>query len=913
MPADLSSLLRFYRDAYRHEYRTEKVTNFFAKAVSHKYYPATFKLLGQTGYQLPVATEWGREAAKYLTLTSSERKLVLGAFFLKGKQRLLGKTRTAFAPLFLLDVSLTEYDEAYLIEADASSLVVNPAALELMNKLAADRAGLAEDEAEVLIHEDGPFNFTGLHHLKEQLSQHFPALNVSSLDERMATDARLSDLAKVAQSRSEKYEGVLYADTALGVVDRPVKSKGVINELGVLSERTLPAGSLLHQLFGLGEAGTNKIAVQGGAQELAVPVTLSAKQRGILSAVRDRPMNLVVGPPGTGKSFTIAALAIQMAYEGKTVLIASKNEQACRVIYEKIQTDIGVKGIALDASRARFRGTVATKLRHLYSGVGFKAHEKRTYRQQRQYVRDLQQQLDQLTEELLDRERQETKWGERLAEGGTGIVDRLRVRWIAFQVKRNRPLWEIQRDIHKKAVALKKKQRRLLRMTYENRVSNLMSKHRKEAADLEKAYRQGHGNVAKEIFAQADYDIVLGALPIWICKSADLNDVLPLRNELFDLVILDEASQCDLASSLPLLYRAKTAAIVGDPHQLRHVSFISKNREAALRKKHGITDAGVTFRDRSVLDQLNQSLRAQASVHFLDEHYRSMPDIIHFSNTQFYDGALKVMTANPTTEARQHLFTHHVSGIRDEKGVNEEEAAHLLEEVQRLVTEEARLDKQVVTSIGIISPFRAQVNHIQHEVRGLFTYHQIQRHRIVVGTPFTFQGEERDRVYLTFVVDADTHPSAYRYLERPDVFNVSITRAKLEQHVYHSVPTKQLPPAGLLTKYLSTRYTPADTAQAIQLYDAFAEEVTTYVRQINTGNILHNRVISGCLLDILLITPGRVFAIDLVGYPGQFSAQLSVESIQILERAGVAVFMLPYSSWLFERGACERVLRGWVG
>ncbi|WP_324718107.1 AAA domain-containing protein [Carboxydochorda subterranea] len=68
-------------------------------------------------------------------------------------------------------------------------------------------------------------------------------------------------------------------------------------------------------------------------------------------------------------------------------------------------------------------------------------------------------------------------------------------------------------------------------------------------------------------------------LPLWMITNASVRRALPPEPGLFDLMVMDEASQCDPASAIPLLFRARRAAIIGDPHQLRHVAILLPEEE----------------------------------------------------------------------------------------------------------------------------------------------------------------------------------------------------------------------------------------------------------------------------------------------------------------------------------------------
>ncbi len=106
---------------------------------------------------------------------------------------------------------------------------------------------------------------------------------------------------------------------------------------------------------------------------------------------------------------------------------------------------------------------------------------------------------------------------------------------------------------------------------------------------------------------------IVGAdLPIWIVTSLSARRALPLSPCLFDLVIIDEASQCDIPSALPLLYRARRALIIGDPHQLRHISTLRTSDETALSADYGLSDSISTwsYNDRSLYNLAEEASTA---------------------------------------------------------------------------------------------------------------------------------------------------------------------------------------------------------------------------------------------------------------------------------------------------------------
>ena len=420
MKGNMQGIIQFYRDCYQREYSTEKVLNFYAAAVSDLYYPSTFKLLSQADYALPVDSGWGADVSASLELNSSEKKLVCGSFFLKGKIELLGKSRQLFTPLFLHDVLLEYTNEVYFIRVDPYSLSLNPMAISYLETLGEGattdkRLSLAE-----LLQIDQLFSFSGLVQLQEVLQSRLPQLDVSLLERRLTTDERVSDLQRIHQSRKTTFENILFPDLLVGMVDKPIKSKDVINELDLLSMRKHPSPGVLGQLFEGTSAQPEAVKSKGGDKNLVVPISLSESQERILAASNRAKLSMVIGPPGTGKSFSIAALAIQACYEGKKVLIASKNQQACQVIYDKIEQDIGVKELSINASKPRYKISVAAKLRNIISGAGVKRVDLDFLRKVRNEVQLLSGEINRLADEIAQRERVEMEWGEKLASEESG-------------------------------------------------------------------------------------------------------------------------------------------------------------------------------------------------------------------------------------------------------------------------------------------------------------------------------------------------------------------------------------------------------------------------------------------------------------------------------------------------------------
>lgn len=913
MKNNIQNIIRFYKDCYQSEYSTEKVSNFYSKTVSNLYYPKTFELLSKNEYELPVSTEWGNKVGIELKFESSEKKLVCGSFFLKGKMDLLGKSYRIFTPLFLNDVTLKYSNEVYYLIVNQESISLNPIAINYLNLLAENPIYQYDEISTHLLEDPDLFSFSGLIKLQNYLNTKYPKLNIELLEKRIETDSIISNLDTIYKSRKNEYRNILFPDILVGLTEKPKRSKDVINELIDLSGRKHNDSSILSNIFQYPDFEYSIINNDSKKQEIVVPVSLSQSQEKILKSANQSKVTVVIGPPGTGKSFSIAALAIQAFQEGKKILIASKNEQACQVLFNKIQEDIGIKGITINSSKARYRISVSTKLRNIANGVGIKSIDENYLKKVKNEVLLLKKKTRTIIDKITYREAIEKKWGEKLSSSSESIFSKIQKKWISYRHGLKEPIWELKFQLHEIDRRLKKKEKRLIRLTYEYNLYKLLSQSRPDLIRYEKAFKETRGNVIKDIFSSVNFNIILEALPIWICKSSDVANIVPLKEGLFDLLIIDEASQCDISSSIPLLYRAKSIAIVGDPNQLRHLSFISNRREELTKTKYNLSGLNLAYRDKSILDLVNEAVKSQNNIIFLNEHFRSMPDIISFSNNHFYSGQLKIMTDHLNENAYDNLKVNVIEGgIRNDKGENLNEAKEILSVIELRIQQEVELCKSSSSTIGVISPFRNQVQLIKRLVRERIAPSEINKHKLLIGTPFKFQGEERDIVFLSFTIDEKTHQGSIRYLERPDVFNVSITRAKNTKEVYISMNPNKLNKETLLSKYLCSKPPNQFRAEENRVYDEFLEEVKQSLEELNSGKIQTDRKICGTSLDIILIQNDRTLGIDLIGYPGEFTNQLTIEEIMSLERAKISIFLLTYSTWYFDKELCIKALTEFV-
>ena len=279
---------------------------------------------------------------------------------------------------------------------------------------------------------------------------------------------------------------------------------------------------------------------------------------------------------------------------------------------------------------------------------------------------------------------------------------------------------------------------------------------------------------------------VTKVLPCWAVTSLSARGRLPFEPGFFDLAVIDEASQCDIASALPLLFRARRAVIIGDPLQLKHVSTVAPQQDRLILAAHGLAEgrAAWAYSVNSLFD-LARSLCRHEDIVNLRDHHRSHRDIITFSNRHFYRGGLRIATDHDT------LKRPHTSGpavrwmdvrgrvVRPAGGgaLNSKEAEAVVTEVRKLIVEQG-----YDGAIGVVTPFRAQANRIRTLVH---QDHELSRRlaalQFVVDTVHGFQGDERDVIFFSPVVSVGVGESTLRFLKgHGNLFNVAITRARSE-------------------------------------------------------------------------------------------------------------------------------------
>jgi very-short-patch-repair endonuclease len=276
------------------------------------------------------------------------------------------------------------------------------------------------------------------------------------------------------------------------------------------------------------------------------------------------------------------------------------------------------------------------------------------------------------------------------------------------------------------------------------------------------------------------------AIRCWIMPHWRVSETLPSELAMFDLVIVDEASQSDLWA-LPALLRAKKLLIVGDNKQVSPSAI--GVREVDIRQLYARFLRTLPFGD--VLSP-EKSIYDLASVMFagdlvrLREHFRCVEPIIEFSNQLCYNGEIRCLrVASASERICPPLVDVFVKdGMRDSPSakINRLEAQAIVEEIKVLTRNPGFIKR----TIGVVSLLGNEQSHFIFELLiAQIGEEKIVQHQIRCGDATTFQGREADIVFISMVADAQslTALTTETFEQR---FNVAASRAKDRLYLYRS-------------------------------------------------------------------------------------------------------------------------------
>ena len=486
------------------------------------------------------------------------------------------------------------------------------------------------------------------------------------------------------------------------------------------------------------------------------------------------PLAYIQGPPGTGKTSTIINTIITAFFNEKTVLFTSYNNHPINGVFKKLST-MTYKGKTIPFPVLRLGNVDVMKESLIYIKELYKRIENiQVFEETLDKRKDSRIEKAKKLSELLKKYEEYLELKDR-EEAIVQLINHQRKKEVPkhmypFQID----LYERQlQDVKNKKVELGKfddeQIKNLLDTDYEQFKQYLyytsasyikkLSRNRElyriifeeeEKTQLESftKYLRKTENVKK---VQRIFPVI-----ITTCISAHkLGEPKPI----FDMVIMDEASQCNTAIALVPIIRGENLMLVGDPQQLNPVILLDEITNQKLREKYKVSEEydyckNSVYKTFLACDSVSDEV-------LLRNHYRCNKKIIQFNNKKYYNEKLKLQSQSSEKQPLVYMDVKNISTDMYNTAPAEAEA----------IIEFAITNKE--KSIGVITPFVNQKKLVEEYIK------KYNLTNISCGTVHAFQGDEKDVVLFSTALTNSTQIGTYHWLKNnKELINVATSRAR---------------------------------------------------------------------------------------------------------------------------------------
>jgi len=523
-------------------------------------------------------------------------------------------------------------------------------------------------------------------------------------------------------------------------------------------------------------------------------------------------------------------------------------------------------------------------------------------------------------------------------------------------------LSQIRKVIQQQEQVLLDKKRQYIKQLTEYQFTRNLQQYQNVADAFRKLLRWTNQTKVLEAMSRVDYDRLTSVFPLWAGEIKDLGQFLPFQNEIFDLVIVDEASQVNIAEILPAFYRGRSFCVVGDDKQLslNAAGLFSLNRKferliwnrcfAGLNQVISYEKAegkDLIVSKSSILDCIiNEDNQFTIPKVTLNEHFRSMPQLARFTSKAFYDDSLLIMTEVGKNVNKSCFEAVEVGGQRElNRKVVPEEIEELINKLNSLIRQNAYLQEPLSQhgftirnkpTIGVLSFLTQQKNAIKERIQENFSDNEWKDYQLFVGTPEEFQGNEKNIIIITLALDGTSNRWAKGHYENPNRFNVATSRAiNYTYLIYGGIPRT----ADLLKKYLRNfgyQVHEGSLVEPVQqqtvldnrlnwrfdeskVESEFEFKVLEYIKEFvqSYGSEflkIYNQVEScSKRLDFVIFNSlnEECCAVEVDGVyhfaeGGYTYSESHLSRIEILQRAGWKIVHVPYHKWYSKGWLCDR-------
>ena len=432
-------------------------------------------------------------------------------------------------------------------------------------------------------------------------------------------------------------------------------------------------------------------------------------------------------------------------------------------------------------------------------------------------------------------------------------------------------------------------------------------------------------------------------LSCWVMKFNDVLNSLEHEPEIFDCIIVDEASQLNFNSVL-LGYYSENIIIVGDSKQTSpDASMVDSNSFNHIKDKFlkdFLKDDIIQIRPDTSLFDLAKMVAGRSDLS-LREHFRCVPEIIEFSKFHFYDNSLRPLKQinSNRLNPKETVF---VNDAFTEDKIVYKEIEEIKKFLQRILKDEQYSNKSIgVVSLGL-TKHTEKLKDIKEDLANEFGKEKIDKHKLIIEDSPKFQGDERDVMIVSLGVALDFQKLKENQNAKPraiisdqDEFkkiNVALSRAKEQMVLFHSVEHNDLQTNDFRNKILSffkdeakpisqlqidniniQRYQhnvpePFDSWFECDIAKALIENGYSYIHPqyiVKEAELFYNhklgkQVYINFKIDLVVHNNGKMIAIECDGDPFHSLPEdvaYDIERQEFLERVGWKVKRVLYSAF----------------
>ncbi len=406
----------------------------------------------------------------------------------------------------------------------------------------------------------------------------------------------------------------------------------------------------------------------------------------------------------------------------------------------------------------------------------------------------------------------------------------------------------------------------------------------------------GKGKRAPVLQAQAR-NLMLkcqSAVPVWIMPISRVVENFNPRDNKFDVIIIDEASQADMMA-LPVIYMARQVVVVGDDEQVSPVD-VGKKADEVQRLidtyLDGIPNKELYTGQFSIYDMAKTCGYQPVC---LREHFRCAAPIIEFSNNLSYNGKIKPLRDESSVVCKPALVPYRVEGATSNNKVNVEEAKTIASLLLSCI-EQSEYDGKTFGVISMVG--EEQAAYVEALLQKHMSPSDYVERKVQCGNSAQFQGDERDVVFLS-LVDAPngSGPLSLRRDGADDMYkkryNVAASRACDQLWVVYSLnPEIDLKEGDLRLRLIRHAKNPYELSNSIEAVESRAEsefERLVINRLIKSGyRVIPQWKVGAYRIDIVVEGGGRRLAIECDGerYHTPENLEEDIQRQAILERLG---------------------------